>query len=122
MSTLFALHVKRFVKLPVRQFSFGTPRIGDEGFAAAYHRELYPNSFRVTHHADLVPHLPLESMGFAHEGRQIYCDDGNGVACKELDGESDGGILHLSVEDHGIYMGISFFDYIDIGSQKACHF
>jgi len=120
VSTLFAFHVKKYLKLPVRQFAFGAPRIGDQSFADSYKRVMYPNSFRVTHRADVVPHVPGASLGFIHEGRQIYCGDAEGVKCTELDGEDDGGAVHISVQDHGVYMGVNFFDFLAIGDQTGC--
>ena len=38
--------------------TFGQPRIGNAAFAS-YYSEVVPNTFRVTHEHDLVPHLPL---------------------------------------------------------------
>lgn len=41
----------------VQVTTFGMPRIGNAAFAS-YYSEVVPNTFRVTHEHDLVPHLP----------------------------------------------------------------
>lgn len=37
--------------------TFGMPRIGNAAFASCY-SEVVPNTFRMTHEHDMVPHLP----------------------------------------------------------------
>lgn len=37
--------------------TFGQPRIGNAAFASYYSR-MVPNTFRITHERDIVPHLP----------------------------------------------------------------
>ncbi|CAN7121582.1 unnamed protein product [Brassica rapa subsp. narinosa] len=41
----------------VQVMTFGQPRIGNADFAS-YYRLLVPNTFRITHDHDIVPHLP----------------------------------------------------------------
>nr|KAJ0204325.1 hypothetical protein LSAT_V11C500278320 [Lactuca sativa] len=47
-----------FCGLDLAVMTFGQPRIGNAAFAS-YYSEVVPNTFRVTHEHDLVPHLPL---------------------------------------------------------------
>ena len=49
----------------VRLVTFGCPRVGDAAFYR-YASGLIPSNSRVVHHNDIVPHVPLESMGFHH--------------------------------------------------------
>jgi predicted lipase len=52
-------------------YTFGSPRTGNQAFSD-HIMNLYPNYFRMTHAADLVPHLPLYEMGFNHAGTEIW--------------------------------------------------
>jgi len=71
------------------------------------------NAFRITHHKDPVPHLPLESMGFNHLNTEVYypennkdpkiCDDtGEDPTC------SDQFAIDLNVLDHLTYLAYDF--------------
>jgi hypothetical protein len=42
--------------------NFGMPRIGNPAFSTLFD-QVVPNSTRVTHEADIVPHLPPEDVG-----------------------------------------------------------
>lgn len=67
-------------------------------------------SWRVTHNADPVPHLPLEAMGFAHPAQEIWYneDQSRYTTCSATDGEdpscSDSVPLDIDVIDHLSYM------------------
>jgi hypothetical protein len=41
----------------VQVMTFGQPRVGNAAFAS-YYSLLVPNTFRITHDRDMVPHLP----------------------------------------------------------------
>jgi predicted lipase len=59
----------------VQLFTFGSPRVGNAAFAAAFDQLIgngvLAQSYRVTHQADIVPHLPLAIMGFQHVSRSL---------------------------------------------------
>ncbi len=57
----------------VQVISFGTPRSGDEAYAA-YYDLLVPNSWRVTHWRDLVPHVPPKhlNMRWKHSAHEAW--------------------------------------------------
>jgi hypothetical protein len=45
--------------------------------------------FRITHHRDPVPHLPPRTLGFVHEGVEVFypafaADDGAYVVCNKV--------------------------------------
>lgn len=67
-------------------------------------------TWRVTHHADPVPHLPLEAMGFAHPAQEIWYneDQTSYTTCDPNNGEdptcSDSLPLDIDVLDHLSYM------------------
>ena len=99
--------------------TFGSPRVGDILFAAAYRAVLGDRTWRVTHAHDVVPSVPVRVMGFHHvptevfypdgdpnardggnaTGAPVVCDGGGeDVAC------SDGEWTHTSVMDHLHYL------------------
>ncbi|KAL4573001.1 hypothetical protein LXL04_019793 [Taraxacum kok-saghyz] len=50
----------------VSVMTFGQPRIGNAAFAS-YYSEIAPNTFRITHEHDLVPHLPPYYQHLPHK-------------------------------------------------------
>lgn len=98
----------------IRMVTFGSPRTGNKEFADAFSRikdtvQLY----RVTHANDVVPHLPLRSMGFTHVATEVWERKSRYTVC-DGSGEdprcSDSNILDVSVTDHLSYMNLPFFD------------
>ncbi|VDK53312.1 unnamed protein product [Anisakis simplex] len=80
----------------VKVVTFGQPRVGDINFARNYDR-LVPNTYRVVHKTDLMPHMPpcdkneyyyngnnpskpcsSRTNGFYHQGTEIWYKDGMG--------------------------------------------
>lgn len=51
--------------------NIGMPRIGNPDFAAAF-AHYVPNAQRMVHQDDIVPHLPLQEMGFHHVPTEIW--------------------------------------------------
>mmetsp|Transcript_12506 Transcript_12506/g.43765 ORF Transcript_12506/g.43765 Transcript_12506/m.43765 type:complete len:278 (-) Transcript_12506:96-929(-) len=91
--------------------TFGQPRIGNKAFADAY-RKLVPQHQRVVHHKDIIPHLPLESMGFWHTSTEIWSNE-QATAYVVCDGSGEDPtcsdsvwLTDTSVGDHMDYMGI----------------
>lgn len=91
--------------------TFGAPRVGDSAFAAAYDAKVL-TSFRLTHHRDLVVHVPPEAFGFRHVSREVFYDAEAGsiydyVLC-DGSGEdpkcSDQFYVDTSVWDHRHYL------------------
>ena len=68
-------------------YTYGSPRVGNKEFAAAETRS--SSSWRVTHHRDIVPHLPPETLlGFHHTATEVFYNDG-GLKGKECDGSGE---------------------------------
>uniref|UniRef100_A0AC34QPU1 Fungal lipase-like domain-containing protein n=1 Tax=Panagrolaimus sp. JU765 TaxID=591449 RepID=A0AC34QPU1_9BILA len=96
----------------LKLYTFGQPRTGDKTFAAA-HDKLIPESYRVTHKADMVPHVPPENLlsYFHHQSEVWYNNDmtpgSSHVECNADESKkcSDGLLIKLSIQDH-----LKYFD------------
>lgn len=76
LAQLCALDVKLDLGLAdVRLMTYGSPRVGDAAFAALLAAQLRDHSWRFTHNRDIVPSLPLTSMGFHHAAREVWVVD-----------------------------------------------
>ena len=104
--------------LPVAaHISFGTPRVGNAAWAAAWtaaaERAMPDAHHRVIHNLDLVPRLPPNiDLGFFHPPREIWYDEASSSykLCSATDGEdpscSDSD-LPLDLADHDRYLNVS---------------
>jgi len=64
-------------KIPVQGvYTFGQPRVGTKDFADALNAKLGSGIFRFVNDRDIVPRVPLFSMGFCHYGSQRFFDHG----------------------------------------------
>ena len=62
-------------RIPVQGvYTFGQPRVGNKGFAAAVNEKLGSGIYRFVNDRDIVPRVPLFSMGFCHYGSQRFFD------------------------------------------------
>ena len=68
-------------RIPVQGvYTFGQPRVGNKDFAAAVNEKLGSGIFRFVNDRDIVPRVPLFTMGFCHYGNQTFFDrDGQGT-------------------------------------------
>ncbi|KAM7279323.1 hypothetical protein ACFE04_006457 [Oxalis oulophora] len=104
----------------VMVMTFGQPRIGNSVFSS-YYSKLVPNTFRVTHEHDIVPHLPpyytyFPQKTYHHFPREVWiyniglgslvynvekvCDaSGEDPACSRS-------VSGKSISDHLIYLGV----------------
>ncbi|KAL8201272.1 hypothetical protein R6Q57_012611 [Mikania cordata] len=104
----------------IQVMTFGQPRIGNAAFAS-YYCEVVPNTFRVTHEHDLVPHLPpyyqyFPQKTYHHFPREVWlyniglgfliyevekiCDDsGEDPNCSRS-------VSGNSISDHLTYFGV----------------
>ena len=97
-------------------YTFGQPRVGNEAFAQAWGRLFAATnltSYRVTHGADPVPHVPPRLFSFVHPPQEVYYDELNlGHKVCDDSGEdptcADQWLLPLAVTDHVTYLGIDF--------------
>ncbi|CAH1415038.1 unnamed protein product [Lactuca virosa] len=104
----------------VEVMTFGQPRIGNAAFAS-YYSEVVPNTFRVTHEHDLVPHLPpyyqhLPHKTYHHFPREVWLYNlGFGFLIYEVEKICDGSgedpdcsrsVSGNSISDHLSYFGV----------------
>jgi esterase/lipase len=89
-------------------YTFGQPRTGDKTFAQA-HDALGMTQYRVTHHRDLVAHVPPENFeGYYHHESEVWYQNtmnigDSFVECDSSDEDidcSDQLLLTLSIDDH----------------------
>lgn len=109
--TLFAaLEVGTAYPIPFKVYNFGEPRVGNQIFANYVNREI-GDIVRVTHHEDIVPHLPPEDFGFYHVATEVYYTSDTHYTVCDNSGEdsecSDGNWFDTSVSDHLDYLGIT---------------
>lgn len=104
--------------LPVAaHVSFGTPRVGNAAWAAAWaaaaERAMPDAHHRVVHFQDLVPRLPpLIGLAFVHPPREVWYTESSASyrVCNATNGEdasccdSD---LPLGLADHNTYLNVS---------------
>jgi predicted lipase len=92
----------------VSVYTFGKPRIGNDAFV----KSAKPiQHYRVTHHNDIVPHVPEELFGYQHTDTEIwYYNDGDKYKTCETneDPECSNSCAPIhcdSISDHLYYMG-----------------
>lgn len=112
VATLIALGLKHpmwEMTEKVQLYTFGCPRLGNEGFAVCASNEFGSNSSRVTHYQDIIPHSP-SSLRYMHMRNEWY-QPTEAVDVKECSGYEDPtcmfqwGGKDLSIEDHLLYLG-----------------
>ncbi|KAH7730003.1 Protein F28H7.3 [Aphelenchoides avenae] len=126
VASLFAAHVvdnKLADPSKIQLYTFGQPRTGDRGYAAA-HDTLLPNTYRVTHKRDIVPHVPPENFeGYWHHKDEVWYDNDmklgqSNVLCASQEGKacSDRNLFDLSISDH-----LHYFDkYVSSYGVGGC--
>lgn len=116
----------------IRTVTFGQPRIGNNIFAE-YYTNLVPQTYRMTHAHDMVPHLPpyyslFPQRSYHHFGREIWIhkiDDGSLSYEEErvCDGTGEDpncsrSVSGNSISDHLCYMGI----FLQADTWSSCSF
>jgi len=89
--------------------NFGSPRFANKELSE-YLSTLIPSITRVTHHRDLVPHIPPALQGFQHISGEYYEDvDGSVRECSGYEDPtcSDQFTLSTSLYDHYFYLGVT---------------
>jgi len=92
-------------------YTYGSPRVGDEAFAT-YYDKIVPDTYRLVHNHDLVPHIPQRFLGFRHVSREIWYFVESGAQYKTCAGGEDDSCsnsvnLHVdenSIADHAQYL------------------
>ncbi|GJN31463.1 hypothetical protein PR202_gb19863 [Eleusine coracana subsp. coracana] len=102
----------------VHLMTFGQPRVGNAAFAS-YFAKYVPNTIRVTHEHDIVPHLPpyfffLPRLTYRHFPREVWEHDVDGNTVFQVcDGSGEDPnccrsvfVMSWSASDHLTYMGV----------------
>lgn len=116
IATLFAFNIC-YYEMPYQMYSlvtFGSPRVGNEYFSE-YISTCDFTSFRITHHYDMVPHVPEEFLGYKHISQEIWYNEPNTDyhVCNDSEKEdpscsdSCAPIKCTSINDHLNYLNIS---------------
>ena len=71
LATVAALDIKHTYDAPMKVYTFGQPRVGNALYAKHFSTKI-PDSYRVIHYADIVPHLPPIEFDFKHYENQIW--------------------------------------------------
>jgi len=93
----------------VTVYTFGKPRIGNQNFVDSAKNITH---YRITHHNDIVPHLPEEVLHYRHTNTEIwYTGDGSNYKICENSEDPDCSNscapIHCdSIDDHLLYIGI----------------
>ena len=56
-------------------YTIGQPRVGDENFVKDIESRLGDTHVRIVNNRDIVPRVPLRTMGFEHSGAVLYFDE-----------------------------------------------
>jgi hypothetical protein len=113
LATLTALDFMDAGISPLRMFHFGSPRVGNTAFANFASAKLEDRN-RVTHHKDMVPHVPMHER-FTHISGEWYQDDSGLKECNGLEDDKCSYQWHLTnIDDHMNYLGL----YMGCESQK----
>ncbi|CAM9917812.1 unnamed protein product [Ectocarpus fasciculatus] len=94
-------------------YVYGSPRVGNEAFATLTTRPGV-SIFRLVHHRDPVPHLPLAAWGYHHPPKEVfYAEDMLSYKICDDSGEDDTcsnqfWAIFGNVEDHLWYMEVDY--------------
>uniref|UniRef100_A0A0D9X2P7 Fungal lipase-type domain-containing protein n=2 Tax=Leersia perrieri TaxID=77586 RepID=A0A0D9X2P7_9ORYZ len=102
----------------VQLMTFGQPRVGNTAFSS-YFAKYVPNTIRITHGHDIVPHLPpyfsfLPHLTYHHFPREVWVNDSDGNITEQIcdDSGEDPNCCRcistwsLSIQDHFTYLGV----------------
>ncbi|GMH35938.1 hypothetical protein BSKO_03806 [Bryopsis sp. KO-2023] len=72
MASMCSTYMKyTFSLAEVREYTYGSPRVGNQAFVDAYKRMVYPH-WRFTHQYDIVPSVPFVWFGYHHVPVEIW--------------------------------------------------
>jgi len=101
-------------------YTFGSPRVGDEAFAA-YFDKILPDTFRIIHHFDIVPKVPQRFLGFRHTSREVWYAEPTGANYRLCDGGEDdrcSNSIDLKVDENSIKDHSQYLD-LPMGCRPA---
>jgi predicted lipase len=65
LATVAAIEIHNKLRPVAELHTYGSPRVGNADLAM-YIKTKIPNSLRVVHYKDIVPHVPLQSQNYHH--------------------------------------------------------
>lgn len=68
---LAGVDIKQLYQSTDAVYTFGQPRVGNAQFASFYSKQI-PETYRVIHYADIIPHLPAVQAGYAHSSTEVW--------------------------------------------------
>ncbi|GMS94360.1 hypothetical protein PENTCL1PPCAC_16535, partial [Pristionchus entomophagus] len=114
LASLAAAHIAAHKIHPANKillYTFGQPRTGDQRHADVH--DGLKKTFRVTHHRDLVPHVPPLIMEYAHHKYEVFYPNDMApgqtyTVCSEQEDTrcSDQYLFETSLNDHTHYYGV----------------
>jgi len=107
LATLTAADLYKKGIYPIKMFSYGSPRVGNDEFSA-YASKIWKDHARVTHHQDVVVHLP-HSVRFTHIDKEWFqpTDAMNLQSCTGYEDEDCAyQYVGTSIKDHLYYLGV----------------
>lgn len=94
--------------------NFGSPRVGNPAFVQ-HLNDFSFTYYRITHHYDMVPHVPEEFVGYLHISNEIWYneDNTNFIVCNDYNDEDNmcsnscSPTHCTSTSDHLYYLNVS---------------
>jgi len=95
-------------------YTYGQPRVGNFEWAVAYDKHV-PNTWRIVHSHDIVPHIPMVSLDFFHSQFEVFYpgDTTEPYTVCDSSGEDGNCSNHCALDfsctsiiDHLWYMGV----------------
>lgn len=93
-------------------YTYGSPRVGNSDFASFFNDESATHvTWRVTHHRDIVVHLPFyHLLNFHHVGTEVFFPDEDSPIFNVCDGSGEDhdcswNLIGDSISDHLHYFG-----------------
>lgn len=122
VATLAGAYLRR-AGVPADVYTYGSPRVGNEAFAAFASTQSGGDNYRLTHSDDPVPRLPPLVMGYRHLTSEYWIEEGDAAAGKPYilslcpgtaNVNCNGAGSGLNVPAHSMYLGkIGACDTVD---------
>jgi len=129
LASLAALDLTLSSDLHASVMSYGAPRSGNGEYHKLVHERISYN-WRITHHHDLVVHLPPQRLGFYHTATEIHFPKRGDLSYKVCDGSGEdprcanscswvvGGVC-TSISDHLHYLGVGIASCTALASSNS---
>ena len=130
LATFAVLDIKRNIKgltNPIKFYSFGSPRVGNQVFTDYLMSSLAESYQRVTHYTDVVVQVPPRQLGFNHAGNEVWyynqndnyykiCENNSG-SLESLDC-ADSYLFTTGIDAHLHYLGKAISGMCTIRGQR----